>query len=317
MEAPASSQTLRQRGGFASRAMDAGTNSWKPSRRPQPIDVAYAMDSLRCQNAIVAKMTSASLQRKVLGQCRRAARDGLQRLLGSFGYVVYRRPTRDIEFDARFLKMYRTCAPFTGTSVERMYALYQAVGYVVARGIPGSFVECGVWRGGSSMLAAMTLLESGNRNRDLYLYDTFAGMSAPSDKDVTVSGEKAGTIWRPRLGAGWGADGTSLDEVKESLYSTGYPRDQITFVKGKVEDTLPGTAPPKIAILRLDTDWYESTYHELCHLFPLVSPGGVLIIDDYGYWLGARDAVDQYLSEQHVDMLLNRIDLTGRMGIRT
>ncbi len=167
------------------------------------------------------------------------------------------------------------------------------------------------------MLAAHTFVQCGDRSRELYLYDTFDGMAVPTNKDVTVGGEVAGTSsWRPRAAARWSAGGTSLVEVKAHLSTTGFPSDQISFVQGKVEDTIPGTVPGQISILRLDTDWYESTYHELCHLFPLLSPGGILIIDDYGYWLGAREAVDQYLSEQHVDMLLSRIDLTGRMGIR-
>ncbi len=89
-----------------------------------------------------------------------------------------------------------------------------------------------------------------------------------------------------------------------------YPADLFTFVKGKVEDTIPGNAPDAIAILRIDTDWYESTLHELTHLWPRLSPGGVLIIDDYGHMPGARQAVDQFFVSAPV--LLHRIDYTGR-----
>jgi hypothetical protein len=90
----------------------------------------------------------------------------------------------------------------------------------------------------------------------------------------------------------------------------------VRFVAGRVEDTLPARAPERIAILRLDTDWYESTRHELVHLFPRLSAGGVLIIDDYGHWQGARRAVDEYLEETGVRLLLNRIDTTGRIGVK-
>jgi len=89
------------------------------------------------------------------------------------------------------------------------------------------------------------------------------------------------------------------------------------FIVGKVEDTIPGEAPGKIAILRLDTDWYESTKHELINLYPKLSTGGVLIIDDYGHWEGARKAVDEYIHDQRLRILLNRIDYTGRIAVRS
>jgi hypothetical protein len=98
--------------------------------------------------------------------------------------------------------------------------------------------------------------------------------------------------------------------------STGYPRDRITYVQGKVEETIPAVIPDKISILRLDTDWYASTRHELVELFPRLSIGGVLIIDDYGYWRGARLAVDEYFSQGAAQMLLHRIDYTGRIGVK-
>jgi O-methyltransferase len=90
----------------------------------------------------------------------------------------------------------------------------------------------------------------------------------------------------------------------------------VRLVKGKVEDTVPKNAPEKIALLRLDTDWYESTRRELVHLFPRLVPGGVLIIDDYGHWQGARKAVDEYIAGNQVKILLNRVDYTGRIGVK-
>ena len=99
------------------------------------------------------------------------------------------------------------------------------------------------------------------------------------------------------------------------MKSTGYPVGNIRLLKGKVEDTIPGTMPAKIALLRLDTDWYESTKHELTYLFPLLEKSGVLIIDDYGAWQGARKAVDEYLKDNGT-VYLNRIDFTGRLLIK-
>ncbi len=100
------------------------------------------------------------------------------------------------------------------------------------------------------------------------------------------------------------------------MLKTGYPNKNVVFVKGKVEDTIPKNIPNKICILRLDTDWYESTFHELKHLFPLLTKGGVLIVDDYGHWRGARMAVDKYMAENGVVILLNRVDYTGRVGVK-
>jgi hypothetical protein len=102
--------------------------------------------------------------------------------------------------------------------------------------------------------------------------------------------------------------------VRDAVASTSYDMSLVTMVRGKVEDTIPGDVPPSIAILRLDTDWYESTIHELEHLYPRLSPGGVLIIDDYGYYTGARQAVDEYFADTPV--YLARLDYTGRVAIK-
>jgi hypothetical protein len=209
-------------------------------------------------------------------------------------------------------------APYTMTSVERQLALVQATRYLVRRGIQGCFVECGVWRGGSAMAAILALLDEGAIDRSIYLYDTFCGMTPPTDADKTSDGTFAKTHLERdvhKIGY-WCVAG--LDDVRSNISSTGYPGDRIHFIEGPVEVTLPVHLPAEpIALLRLDTDWYESTKLELDHLFPLVSPGGVLIVDDYGHWQGARRAVDEYLSAQPDVYFLHRIDYTGRMLFKT
>jgi O-methyltransferase len=100
------------------------------------------------------------------------------------------------------------------------------------------------------------------------------------------------------------------------VLGVGYPEEQIHFVEGPVEETVPGSAPAELALLRLDTDWYESTKHELEHLYPRLARGGVLILDDYGYWQGARRAVDEYLAGLDSPLLLNRIDHTARIALK-
>ena len=206
--------------------------------------------------------------------------------------------------------------PYSMTSLERLAALVQAVGHVVRHGVPGDLVECGVWRGGSMMAAATMLKKLGDTSRRLFLYDTFEGMPAPTDRDRTSRGKLARAVLdgeKPGTGNWCYA---TLEEVRANLRSIGYPDDKIVYVQGKVEETIPAQIPDKIALLRLDTDWYESTRHELEHLYPRLSRHGVMIIDDYGHWQGARAAVDEFLKKTTVPLFLHRIDYTGRLLIK-
>jgi O-methyltransferase len=222
------------------------------------------------------------------------------------------------DLDPAFEPLHARCAPFTMTTVERMYALWTAVRHLNARSVEGAFVECGVWRGGSSMLAALALQQVGDTERSLHLFDTFAGMSEPTEQDVSVDGLRVADAWDEIEGETGDPvfAYASLEEVRRNIASTGYPAERISFVQGKVEDTIPAQAPERIALLRLDTDWYESTKHELEHLWSRLVPGGVLIIDDYGDWVGARKAVDEFFAERPDAPLLARVDSTGRIAVK-
>lgn len=208
--------------------------------------------------------------------------------------------------------------PYTMTSPERVLALCNAVEHVINRGIEGAFVECGVWRGGSTAAAAFTLQQMKTNDRELWLYDTFEGMSEPTAQDVDCWGHDAERLLteqdRGDAKSVWCV--SALDEVKEVIDRTGYPQERCHYIVGKVEDTLPSRHPEKISLLRLDTDWYESTRIEMETLFPRLQPGGVLIIDDYGHWQGCRKAIDEYISNNSINLFLNRIDYTGRLGIK-
>jgi O-methyltransferase len=250
----------------------------------------------------------------------------VRKTLNSMGYELMKKTVgqrtipADMEHRSEFNSIYDRCAPNTKTSPERMFALYEAVRYIIQAGIPGDFVECGVWKGGSSMVMAFALRELKHMQQKIYLYDTFEGMTRPTEKDTVAGlGLPALPDWEkhPKT-QGTCVDWcyAPLDEVKKNMSLTGYPEGNLVYVKGLVEETIPRIIPGRIALLRLDTDWYESTYHELKHLFPLLSPGGVLIIDDYGHWAGAREAVDQYFSESSTPILLHRVDYTGRVGIK-
>lgn len=213
--------------------------------------------------------------------------------------------------------------PHTMTSELRVEALLRAVRYVVDRGIPGALAECGVWRGGSVLAMARQLQLLGAEDRDLYLYDTFEGMTAPTDRDTSRFDPPALSTWREAASQSlqpWPElfNDQVFNEmhVASLLQSAGYPMDRVHLIKGPVETTLPDQGPDQLAVLRLDTDWYESTLHELVHLYPRLSQGGVLIIDDYGHWEGCRQAVDEYFSTYAPPLLLQRVDYTGRMGVK-
>jgi O-methyltransferase len=213
--------------------------------------------------------------------------------------------------------------PYSMTGTARLVALIDAVRYCLAREIPGAFAECGVWRGGSVLAMIMTLQELGVSDRDIYLFDTFEGMTEPTEHDVSAldppaldTWQKAGELEQQPWGQLFSSEVFNEADVRRTVLSTGYPENRIHFVRGPVEETVPGGAPAELALLRLDTDWYESTAHELLHLYPRLHSGGVLIVDDYGHWQGARRAVDEYFSSAAPPLLLNRIDYTGRIAVK-
>lgn len=209
------------------------------------------------------------------------------------------------------------------TGDARLLALVDAVRYCVHRELTGAFVECGVWRGGSVLAMIRTLQDLGVQDRDVFLYDTFEGMTEPTEADISDVEPPALDIWRqariqnqvpwPEVFA---PEVLSEETVRSLIAQTGYPSARLHFVKGPVEQTIPGRVPDEVALLRLDTDWYESTRHELEYLFPLLQPGGVLIVDDYGHWRGAQKAVDEYFATSHPPLMLTRIDYTGRIAIK-
>jgi hypothetical protein len=213
--------------------------------------------------------------------------------------------------------------PFSITSVARLLANVDAVRYCVARDVPGAFAECGVWRGGSVMAMIYALQELGRDDRDIYLYDTFDGMTAPGPADNSPVDPHALQTWGEAERTGrrawpqfFGSEVFDEASTRERVVATGYPPHRLHFIRGRVEETLPEQAPAELALLRLDTDWYESTRHELVHLYPRLVDGGVLIVDDYGHWAGARRATDEFFSEVAAPILLTRLDYTARIGVK-
>jgi hypothetical protein len=243
----------------------------------------------------------------------------IQSLFNWFGLEVIRRTALPIEASEADRRIVARVRPYTMTSSDRLWALIQSVRYVVESAVPGDFVECGVWRGGSAMAMAMTLSECGRSDRRIWLYDTFSGMTGPSDVDVEAysgrTARKALQSTRKKTGSSvWCL--ASKKEVQANLRTINYPAENFRIVEGDVVETLRRDIPSEIALLRLDTDWYESTLAELEYLYPRVSRGGVCIIDDYGYWRGAKKAVDEYFQTHGIHVLLNKIDECGRIFVK-
>ncbi|MGP4002406.1 TylF/MycF/NovP-related O-methyltransferase [Streptomyces sp. 8N706] len=219
------------------------------------------------------------------------------------------------DYDDEARDVIHSVRPFTMTSPERLNALILATRYVSRHRVPGAVVECGVWRGGSMQAVAHTLLSAGDTSRDLYLFDTFEGMPPPTEKDRRRDGESAADLLarRSKDAPIWAI--ATLDDVREGFAQVPYPQERLHFVPGRVEDTIPDGAPEEISILRLDTDWYASTRHELEYLYPRLVSGGVLLIDDYGWWQGSREAVDEFLEKTGARLLLLRMD-EGRIAVK-
>jgi O-methyltransferase len=201
---------------------------------------------------------------------------------------------------------------FTRTGRARTAAMLKAVRLVDKRGIDGDIVECGVWLGGNIILSRMV-----SPQRVCWLYDTFTGMPEPGPEDFDLRGAPASFHYQRRTADGIGWCAASASQVRECLDKTStFRADKIRFVEGDVEVTLleERNLPERISVLRLDTDWYASTKVELEVLYPRLAPGGVLIIDDYGHWRGARKAVDDYFHGQSVEF--ETIDYTGIMMVK-
>lgn len=233
------------------------------------------------------------------------------------------------EFDKRILH-HVIDKRLSMASRERLFATLMSCRYVCDADIGGTFVECGVWRGGNAIIAA-DVFGRHNKGERVLLFDTFEGFTAPTDYDfdnrrhkpardqwereLRTRHNKWASVWervlRPRK-----RPQATLDDVKRHFREAGIPADRWEFVKGDVLETLNVEAnlPQRISVLRLDTDWYESTKKELEVLWPCLSQGGILIVDDYGHWAGAKKAVDDYFNGRRP--FFHYIDHTGRLIVK-
>lgn len=192
------------------------------------------------------------------------------------------------------------------TSHERVAGLHRALLSTYHDNIRGDFIECGVYMAGNVIIAKKFFDSVEDFDRKFYAFDTFEGMTRPSENDP----KKAHRWWD-----NVGSCEASLDQVIEEFSKHHILDNRVLFIKGDVGETLleEKNVPKEIAILRLDTDWYESTKLELHILYKNLVPGGYLIIDDYGYWSGCRKAVDEFFGQDFVENNFEKLDRTGIM----
>jgi O-methyltransferase len=207
--------------------------------------------------------------------------------------------------DSMFWQLYATCSQFSMMQVTGFYNLFQSMRYIADRKLRGDIVECGCFLGGASVFIGLMRRMLNMENKTIYLCDTFEGPPEGIDDLFLGTPQRTG----PPLP-------NYHQSVRELIVDKLGEDHGFVFVPGKVEDTLPSYAKTDLSLIRLDTDYYSSTRVELEVLYPMLVKGGVVIIDDYGYYQGARQATDQYFGNQKSRPLLNRIDNGVWAGVK-
>lgn len=251
----------------------------------------------------------------------------IKSILKKFNYNLVKKKNEKLDFlypeyTNEELEIIETAKLFSMTSYQKLNFLLRSIEYVNNKKLEGDFVECGVWKGGNLILFKKMMTRLNITDKLIYAFDTFEGMTKPTDIDVDIrfDNEKAEDVMKRNI-----KDYNNhsihcyypIDKVKENLTNNCKDIENIKLIKGDVLKTLliSRNIPDKISILRLDTDWYESTKIELEILFPKLFKDGILIIDDYGDYFGCKKAVDEYFKDKKISMF--KVDSGGRMLIKT
>jgi O-methyltransferase len=191
----------------------------------------------------------------------------------------------------------------TMIGLRRLENLEECIVDVIRGGIPGDLLEAGVWRGGATILMRAVLKAYGATDRVVWVADSFQGLPKPDPDHYPADAGDRHWTW-PQLSV-------SEAEVRRNFARYGLLDDQVRFLAGWFRDTLPNAPVDRLAILRIDADMYESTREALTYLYPKLSPGGYVIIDDYGDVAGCRKAVDDFRAENAIAQELRKIDTAG------
>ena len=186
---------------------------------------------------------------------------------------------------------------------QRLHNLRDLLERTLRGGVPGDFVETGVWRGGASILARAVLAVHGVTDRKVILADSFEGLPRP-DADRYPADALSLLYEHEPLAV-------SLDQVRSNFAAFDLLDDQVEFVPGWFRDTMPTLEVERIALLRLDGDMYESTIDPLVHLYDKVSPGGYVIVDDYNFSTPCKRAVHDFFESRRLSPTMHAIDRIG------
>lgn len=255
----------------------------------------------------------------------RIIKKSIQAIFNGFGLEIRKKASTEVKMPVELTKEeveivnYIKKNNLSMASYERLWATLMACKYSIDQNIEGDFVECGVWRGGNALIAA-ALFRLYGVNKKVYCFDTFGGMTPPTEKDRHASNNKSALedFLKNQTDTHNEWCYASLEDVKNNFKQFGLLNENVVFVKGDVCKTLDieENIPKTISVLRLDTDWYESTKKELEVLYPRISIGGPLLIDDYGHWAGSKEATDEYFKKYNNRPFFQYTDYTGRVAIK-
>ena len=243
-------------------------------------------------------------------------------IFNSLGYKILSKDTFNYKFDltdqeTKILN-YVLENKLTMGSKDNLAATILAARYISKNKIKGDFVECGVWRGGHGIAAALTF-KLYSYNSKIICFDTFSGMTKPDEHDSELYSMQPANMLLNResnkVGKWTTWANASLEDVQFGLSKCCIQKEQVKFVVGDVHNTVPSNLSESISVCRIDTDWYSSTRHILENCWDRISPGGILILDDYDIWSGARKAVDEFFLSIEYKPFLIRTEI-GRVVVK-
>jgi hypothetical protein len=228
---------------------------------------------------------------------RALVRRGRTRLMHPFTYD----PTHDVEGRRSAYELPPGIMTMIGR--RRLDNVRRCVVDVLERGVPGDLIETGVWKGGATILMRGVLAAYGDTDRTVFVADSFEGLPPPDAESYPLD-EGLDFHLHPILAV-------SLEDVRASFERYGLLDDQVVFLKGWFKDTLPGLSGRTMSVIRLDGDLYESTMDAITNLYPLLSPGGWCIVDDYNDIPACKAAITDYRAQHGIEDPIEEIDFTG------